>query len=53
MILFFYDFYVDVFDYLGIILEVMGYLVEDEISIINIWILEIWEDIYGVLCLSF
>lgn len=49
MILFFYDLFVDVLDYLGVIFEVIRYLGEEEISLINIKILEIWEDIFGVL----
>ena len=49
----FYDLYVDVPDYPGIISEITKYLAEEEISITNIRIIETREEIYGVLRLSF
>lgn len=49
----FYDLYVDVPDYPGVISEITGYLAMEEISITNIRIIETREEIYGVLRLSF
>lgn len=49
----FYDLFVDVPDYPGIISEVTGYLAKEEISLTNIRIIETREEIYGVLRLSF
>jgi len=49
----FYDLFVDVPDYPGVISEITGYLAVEEISITNIRIMETREEIYGVLRLSF
>jgi prephenate dehydrogenase len=49
----FYDLFVDVPDYPGIISEITGYLAKEEISLTNIRIIETREEINGVLRLSF
>lgn len=49
----FYDLFVDVPDYPGVVSEVTGYLAKEEISITNIRIRETREDIIGVLVISF
>lgn len=49
----FYDLFVDVPDYPGIISEITGYLAQEKISLTNIRIIETREEIYGVLRLSF
>lgn len=49
----FYDLFVDVPDYPGVISEITGYLAKEEISITNIRIIESREEIYGVLVISF
>ncbi|CAH0345539.1 prephenate dehydrogenase [Bacillus sp. CECT 9360] len=50
----FYDLYIDVPDYPGIISEITGYFAQESISITNIRIMETREEeIYGVLVVSF
>jgi len=49
----FYDLYVDVPDYPGVISEITGYLAKEAISITNIRIIETREEINGILVISF
>ncbi|MGX1432041.1 prephenate dehydrogenase [Cytobacillus horneckiae] len=49
----FYDLFVDVPDYPGVISEITGYLADEQISITNISIRETREEINGVLVISF
>ncbi|MDQ0271074.1 prephenate dehydrogenase [Cytobacillus purgationiresistens] len=49
----FYDLFVDVPDYPGVISEITGYLAKEKISITNISIRETREEINGVLVISF
>ncbi|WP_099222263.1 prephenate dehydrogenase [Listeria costaricensis] len=49
----FYDLFVDVPDYPGVISEITGYLAKEAISLINIRILETREDIFGILQITF
>ncbi|MBU8879092.1 prephenate dehydrogenase [Bacillus sp. FJAT-29790] len=49
----FYDLFVDVPDYPGVISEITGLLAKEEISITNIRIRETRVEIYGILVISF
>ncbi len=49
----FYDLFVDVPDYPGVISEITGYLAKENISITNIRIMETREEIFGILAISF
>jgi prephenate dehydrogenase len=49
----FYDLFVDVPDYPGVISEITGYLAKENISITNIRIIETREEVYGILVISF
>jgi prephenate dehydrogenase len=49
----FYDLFVDVPDYPGVISEITGYLAKENISITNIRIIETREEVYGILVVSF
>lgn len=49
----FYEMYVDVPDYPGVISELTGYLADERISITNIRIVETRDDVFGVLVISF
>ncbi|WP_335869713.1 prephenate dehydrogenase [Bacillus sp. 2205SS5-2] len=49
----YYDLYIDVPDYPGIISEITGYLADERISLTNIRIVETREDIFGILVISF
>lgn len=49
----FYDLFVDIPDYPGVISEITGYLAKERISLTNIRIRETREEVYGVLVISF
>jgi prephenate dehydrogenase len=49
----FYDLFVDIPDYPGVIAEVIGYLAKENISITNVRIRETREEVYGILVISF
>ncbi|HSJ38524.1 MAG TPA: prephenate dehydrogenase [Planococcus sp. (in: firmicutes)] len=48
-----FDLYIDIPDVPGIISELTGYLAEEQISIVNLRILETREDVFGILVMSF
>jgi prephenate dehydrogenase len=49
----FYDLFVDIPDYPGVISEITGYLAKENISLTNIRIRETREEVYGILVISF
>lgn len=48
-----HDLYIDIPDIPGIISEMTGYLAEEQISIVNLRIIETREDVFGILVISF
>lgn len=49
----FYDLFVDVPDYPGVISEITGYLAKEKINLTNIRIRETREEVFGILVISF